>query len=72
MAHRPDRLSWEQPLNRLTNLGGENLITLAIEVNVVAMEFGMSSYRRIEVDNWNLLGRHDFACQSVPSRNSLV
>src|SRR6266542_2926735 len=45
---------------------------MAIEVDVVAVEFGMSAHRCIEIDSGNLLGSHYFRCNGVASRNPFI
>src|SRR6266542_5865304 len=62
----------QQLRNRRTNLDRKNLTALAIEVDVVAVEFGMSAHRCIEIDCWNLLGSHYFRCSGVASRNPFI
>lgn len=45
---------WQQVLKCHRNLSRKNLISLAIEVDVVAMEFGMPANRCIEIDGLDL------------------
>ena len=42
--------------------------SLAVEVDVVAVEFGMPSHRFIEIDGRNFLGSHYFPCKRVAGR----
>src|SRR2546422_8471604 len=65
-------LTRQQLLNRRTHLSREDLRSLGIEVNVVAMEFAMSSHHCIEIDGRNPLGRHYFRGQGVAGRGSVI
>src|SRR5262245_41696510 len=62
----------QQLLDRSANLIRKNLNSLAVEVDVVTVEFGMSSNRSVEINGRNFL-HFDYLCgQRVASRDSLV
>ena len=54
------------------NLGSLNLNSLAIEVDIIAVEFWMAAHRGVEIDGRNFLRGHDFCGDGIASRNPFV
>lgn len=65
-------LVWQELLDRLTYFSREYLNSLAIEVHIVAVVFGMAFHRRIQIDYWNFLGSDDFCRNRIAGSDPLV